>query len=177
MENGDNWTWSKPGLIGSDFVLSRNGASIASVEFKGVMNGVVRVTGDGFEWTIERSGVLHPVVTVRESGSATALAVARPRIGGSYDVEVEGGFAARFRSISTWRAQFGWVKTDGAPMIVYTARSWSAHRTIEVRDASAITDETLLRLLMVLGGRFMAIKKSDVALTSAAIAAATMTVS
>lgn len=67
---------------------------------------------DGY--TFKRCGVMHPTVTVREGATGTQVAIARARVCGSYDLEIDGRLTATFKCLSVWRAQFGWVTADGA---------------------------------------------------------------
>lgn len=171
MDNSDTWAWTKPNFFRSEYVLTCNGGRVATIAFDAILGGVARVKGRQIDWTIERLG-LNSTVSVRQSGSDVPIAVARPRFTGSYDVEFEGGFVSRFKSISAWRAQFGWVNAGGTPMIIYTARpSGPSHRTIAISDACTI-DEPLLRILMIFGGVLMAMTQAEVIVPHAAFAAA-----
>src|SRR5690349_12405308 len=122
----DHYHWIKTETFRSEYSLTRNGAPIAQVRLAGICKGSVCVSGEEIDWTIERRGIMAPTYIVR-SASGVNIAVARPRFSGSYDLELQNGLTARFKTISAWHAQLGWVSSDGSPLIVYTPKSWFSH--------------------------------------------------
>src|SRR5438477_10688856 len=174
MNINRTYEWKKTHRFRSDYVLTRDGAPVANVSFHGICSSNVRVTGDGIDWTIKRSGVMHPIVTLRRAESDMSVAEARARLGGSYDVVV-GEFAMRFKSVNTWKAQFGWIAADGTPMIVYSPHTWhGSPYAITISGAPPIADESLLNVLLIFGRVLMAMTQSDTAaaITSTIVAVA-----
>jgi hypothetical protein len=162
--------WIKTRTFPASFALIRDGEEIAQIAFGRFGAGRARVTGDGIDWTIERRGLMRQVVSVRTAAGDT-LATARVRLAGSYDVTMRDGFAARFKTTKLWCAQYGWVRSDGSPLILYRLQKWfGQHRSIETLEP--IADESRELLLLILGGVLLTMSEDDAMVAVAIVASA-----
>ena len=123
----------------------------------------------GESWTIRRSGVWKPRVTVHRESTSEDLLGARAFWTGSYDLDEPVESAFRWGCFSMWRMEYGWKAFDGAPLIRYTPTAKFSHRIYRVEFDAAMPAESRL-LLAVFGGYLLAVTHDDAAAAVAVVA-------
>ncbi|HYC89672.1 MAG TPA: hypothetical protein VEO54_10715 [Thermoanaerobaculia bacterium] len=162
----ETYLWIKPKLLGQEYVLLRDNAEQGRLMFERPLSTDARVTAGGGEWTLRRTGMMGPVITIRR-GEDT-VAEGRMRLGGGCDTVVDGR-AFRWRSASLFSGEFVWEDDAGTAVVRFLGASRSA-RTIQADGALPAEVKVLL---LFLGGYLLALHYNDVATMTAAITAPT----
>src|SRR5688572_3669647 len=142
MENNERYFWTKASWLRREFTLSRGSDPLARLVFGGWCSTDATVEMPGGSWTIRRSGLWKPRVSVHRPGSEWT---AKAHWSGNYDLEppVEGAF--RWRGLSMWKMHYGWTAFDGTPLIRYRpAGAFSCRTHVDFLDGQPLTDTRLV---------------------------------
>lgn len=149
-------------------VLHLGDEEVGRIEYESMVGPRARATARGGEWSFERSGMLKPIATVRGIDGSEVASICMCGDGSNLIFE---GRVLQWKAIDGWRGEFGWVREDDTPAIIYrprvTMRAMEQH--IEV-----LADDLDEPMLVFLGAFMTHITYSDVATTTAAVMAATL---
>ena len=164
----ETYLWTKPKLLGRDYVLLRENVEQGRLTFDGPFSTNARVTISGAEWTVTRNGIMRPVISIRRGGEP--VAEGRMRMGGTCEVAV-GGRTYRWHALSLFSGELGW-EDDGGTIAVRFLAAPRATRTVQ---ADAALPGEVKSLLLFLGGYLLALQSNDVATMTAAVTVSTTT--
>ena len=163
MEENQPLSWTKVNWLRREYVLNRGSEQLARLVFGGW--GSCRATVDmpGGSWTISRTGLFKPRVSVHRPGFDLT---AKAHWSGNYDLETPLDGAFRWRCLSMWKMRYGWSAFDGTPLIRYRPAGAFAYRThvVDFLDQQPLTETRLV--LTVLGGYLLALTYEDLAAAS-----------
>jgi hypothetical protein len=146
---GQNLQWLQPRITEPCFELRSADELLASLRFKNAFGSYAEGTFAGSVWTFKRQGFIKTLVTIREKGKDTNLAVYRNNSwsdGGT--IELPDGKKYKANS-NYWDEQFEYTGESGKPLIRCAQISgFKLHAQLEIfPEASEINQFPWMLLL------------------------------
>ena len=117
---GGTIEWVQPGWD-RRFDLRSGDHTLGMLAFNTKMGTLASVRiGDG-EWTLKRTGFLHPRVTVRAPDGGSDIAVYEPRLRGDGTVRFATGQTFDFRATDFWHRDWAFLDSLGEVVIAFDA--------------------------------------------------------
>lgn len=145
--------WSKKGIFSREYELTAGDQVIARMAFRSALGSLADVSVGNEAWTIKRTGLFRPRVTVRRAGSEDDFAVFTPNTWSAKGELVVGGQAFHIER-SGWTGAH-WEMTNpacGAGPIVSMKLSGMLHQNAEVAcrpNADAVPNHVLLTSILL----------------------------
>ena len=152
------------------FLLIDGNVEIGRLEFEHAVSTRARGSAGGQEWIFERSGILHPVLTVREPGDAAEVLAIPITLGDGCAVTLDER-TWRWKYASVLRGELAWVRDGDGAQILYRPKlnGITIEHLIEIA-ADGVPAETV-RFLLFLGAYLAVQACTDTAAVTAVLLA------
>lgn len=161
--------WVQPKLLKRHYDLLAGADLIAALDFR--RGTLADAASQSESWTFKREGFWHPRVTVRALGSETNRALFGPHWGGGGELRTKDGRTYTLKVASFWHSEWQWQEQDR--ILVNFKRPAGLLKSdcvVDVPpDGRRLPD---LALLVTLGWYLMVLYAQDMAIVTAAGAAA-----
>ncbi len=144
--------WSQKGIFSREYELTAGDRVVARVVFRSMLGSLADVTIDNESWTIKRTGLFRPRVTVRRAGSEEDFAVFTPNTWSAKGELAVGGQTFHIERSGWTGAHWELTNDGGGPSpIVNMKMSGMLHQNAEVAcspTADAMPNRFLLATIL-----------------------------